>query len=323
MSVRFQFEYGNSVLSLPKKVLEHISKASVQELQVLVALAGESGEIAPEELAAKLGIRAVDVENALTFWRGAGILSVETEVGKVVLNEHISSNGNTVRVVQSGESPHYTGKEIEALFAENTQLRSCIDETSRILGKVLSVDEINKLIGLVDSYRLSCEYVLLLTSHCKKIGKGSIPFIFRMALAMYEAGIVTVEGLEEKIRFDEERKGLEYKLRSLIGAGGRAFTEKEKKFISGWTEWKIPDSMLEMVYQIAVDNTGKPSMPYMNKVLSNWREAGYKTAEDAQNAMEQYRQKKANASNLSSFNEDEFFEAALRHSLELHSEKPS
>ena len=79
--------------------------------------------------------------------------------------------------------------------------------------------------------------------------------------------------------------------------------------------------MLKLVYDLTVDATKGPSMPYMNKVLTGWREAGYKSADDARAGMEQYRQKKAAAAagaGASSFDRDEFFEAAIRHSLERH-----
>lgn len=213
--------------------------------------------------------------------------------------------------------PSYTGKEIEALFSDRQELGAFVDECQRILGKLLSTTEINKLIGLVDYYRFSGDFILLLVKRCVELQKGSVPYIVRTAVSYYNNGVVTIEALEDRLREEDEYSAMEMSIRKLFGMGKRSLTEKEKRFIKNWTEWQIPDDMLELVYQITVDNTKGPSMPYMNKILTSWREAGYKTAADARAATELYRQKKASAVG-SSFDRDEFFEAAIRHSLEIH-----
>ena len=110
--------------------------------------------------------------------------------------------------------------------------------------------------------------------------------------------------------------------RTLSGVGKRSFTERESKFLTQWGKWNIKPDLLKLAYEVSVDATGAPSMPYINKVLSNWKEAGYTTAEQVVKAMEQYKQKKesrpAAVSSNSTFDTDEFFEAALRRTLAMH-----
>lgn len=322
MKVRFQ--YGDRVLSLPGRVLERLSEAGQAELKLLLALAGSDGEADPDVLSGQTGLGSEDVMRGLDFWRGAGVIAADGGTpGNVAVTEH-RSEGVRVSVVHSGDAPAYTGKEIERLFEQNDGLRKMIDECQRLLGKLLSVGEINKLIGLIDSYRFPEEFVLLLVKRCVESGKGSVPYIVRSAISLYNSGIVTVEALEDKIREDDEYSAMELTLRRLMGWDKRALTEREKRFVKNWTEWQIPDDMLRLVYDITVDATKGPSMPYMNKVLTGWREAGYKTADDARAAMEQYKQKKAAAATgKSSFNRDEFFEAAIRNSLEKHGKSDS
>ena len=75
--------------------------------------------------------------------------------------------------------------------------------------------------------------------------------------------------------------------------------------------------ILRRAYEITVDNTGKPSLPYANAILENWYQAGLKSIEEIDAAMEDY--KKAHESTLDnggSFNTDDFFEAALRRSYD-------
>ena len=61
--------------------------------------------------------------------------------------------------------------------------------------------------------------------------------------------------------------------------------------------------------EITVDTINKPSMPYANKILERWFADGYKTVADVDNAMDEYKRKKNDGS---SFDVNEFFEAALR-----------
>lgn len=319
--MKIRFQYGERVLNLPAKALERIADADAAELRFLLALSETGGDPDLSDIAGRIGISEEDALRALNFWRGAGVLSADADVKPVAVSEHLTDGGNKISVVHTGDMPSYTGKEIERLFAENDRLRGLIDECQRLLSKMLSVNEINKIIGLCDYYRFSGDFILLLVKRCVEIGKGSVPYIVRTAISCYNRGIVTVEALEDKIRADDEYSAMEFTLRKLMGWGKRSLTEKEKRFVQNWTDWKIPDDMLTLVYEITVDATKGPSMPYMNKVLTSWREAGYKTAGDAKAAMEQYKQKKAAAAGGSSFDRDEFFEAAIRHSLEKHGKK--
>ena len=50
-------------------------------------------------------------------------------------------------------------------------------------------------------------------------------------------------------------------------------------------------------------------MPYANKILERWFADGYKTVADVDAALADYKRKKSGGS---SFDVDEFFEAALR-----------
>ena len=59
---------------------------------------------------------------------------------------------------------------------------------------------------------------------------------------------------------------------------------------------------------------GKLSYAYMAKILENWHINGIKTLEDAEKSLEEYKGKQK--LQMSSFDTDEFFEAALKRSNE-------
>lgn len=343
--MKFSFHYGSGVLTLPAKVIDLLATASEAEMKVLLKLAScnPAEEIEPARLAAQLGMEEAAVAGAIAFWRGAGILQTEASsnrvkdgsqaaavkpaaeakepTAQVQVNTRTGKDGRRVTLVQTDDMPHYNAEEIERIFAENKELSGLIDMCQGILGKMFSPTEVNKFIVLTDYYRLDHDYIAQLCYHCKKIGKASVPYIDKMAKSLWQEGIVTAEALEERIALLSNAADLSNSFRQLSGAGKRNFTEREMKFFTQWSKWQITPELLKLAYEVTVDNTGSVSMPYINKVLSNWQDAGYQTPEAVVAAMEAYKQKKeANAKGgaVGSFDTDEFFDAALARSLELH-----
>ena len=78
----------------------------------------------------------------------------------------------------------------------------------------------------------------------------------------------------------------------------------------------MPIDLLTKAYEVTIDGCkGKFSYSYMAKVLDNWHLSGLKTLKDVENSLEQYNSKKQKLS-LSSYDIDDFFEAALERSNE-------
>lgn len=340
--------YGTDVLTLPASALERLNVAGEVELKVLLSLcdAENRASFDTEAVADRLGLTPEAVTGAIQFWRGAGVLkktelksapaaaaasapTKSSETAKVsAAAEDESALPRTempkasVTIVRSDDGmPHYTAEEIDRIFAENGELSGMIDECQNIFGKLFNPTEVNKVMALTEYFRLDCEYILLLCYYCKKIGKASVPYLDKLARSLYQEGIDEVDALGDRLSELEAAADLGGYYRTLTGAGKRSFTDRESKFLSQWAKWKIVPEVLKLAYEVSVDATGAPSMPYINKVLSNWKEAGYTTAEQVKSALEEYKQKKetraAGAPN-NSFATDEFFEAALKRSLALH-----
>lgn len=336
--------YGTDVLTLPAAVLEKMPQADEAELKVLLCLCDPQTRTVfdTEAIADRLGLTTEAVTGAIQFWRGAGVLkkselkqqlAAETmpapvtaptvpEAAPAVETPEAEAPRASVTIVRSDDgAPHYTAREIERIFAENGELSGMMDECQNIFGKLFNPTEINKVMALTEYFRLDCEYILLLCYYCKKIGKASVPYLDKLARSLYNEGIDNVDALGDRLGELEAAADLGGYYRTLAGAGKRSFTDRESKFLAQWVKWNIKPELLKIAYEVSVDATGAPSMPYINKVLSNWKEAGYTTAEQVKSAMAEYKEKKetrAATAPSSSFATDEFFEAALKRSLALH-----
>ena len=72
---------------------------------------------------------------------------------------------------------------------------------------------------------------------------------------------------------------------------------------------KYGTDVIRLAYDATVDAINEPSFSYTNTILERWYAAGYKTVDDVNRAMDEYRRQKAGGS---SFDADDFFRAALK-----------
>ena len=128
-------------------------------------------------------------------------------------------------------------------------------------------------------------------------GEADFESVFRENLAALRCTAADAEG----------------RIRSLFGVGERAFTTKEKKFISAWiNDMGYSIEIIEKAYEVTADATGKGSIPYANSVLERWFAAGLRTLEEIEDS---YRSGDGDKPHEGSFDTDSFFEAAVRRSL--------
>lgn len=62
--------------------------------------------------------------------------------------------------------------------------------------------------------------------------------------------------------------------------------------MEAWARAGFSDELITYAYEQTVDAAGEPSLPYMNKILEKWKEAGIVTLAAAQEAEAEYRNKK-------------------------------
>ncbi len=327
--------YKNRIINLPAEtVLPELSTATREELAVLIAVTA-SPEFDVSALAVKLNITEAMLLSAVSHWTRRGVISVTESkescasaaprASARASGEGAAVNTNVKRTSALAHStvPHYTSDETARYLEENPSFTALVDSCQMILGKVFSVAEITILIGMADHLGLSAEYIMLLFAHAKNLGKDSVRYIEKMALSLFDKGIVTYPELIDEVARKEASASMEAFVRKLFGIGRRALIDSEKTMIDRWTnEYAMDRDMIRHAYEITVAKTTEPSFPYMNAVIENWHKAGYADMEAITRAEEAYKRdkdaKEGKDPMKSSFDTDEFFEAALRRSYESH-----
>ncbi len=265
-------------------------------------------------LAEQLGCSLSELEETVSGLREKGLIESEKKLAPSVSNKNLS------------------GKEISDAIEKNGSLKQLIEECEAICGKVFTPSDISKIVSLNTSLGLDSETILLLFFYyfekLDAVGKKvTVSYVERNAYSLYNQGIKTSDSLQSYIKENERRNSNKYKLSRLFGIGDRAFTKKQEKFFNKWlTEWELPFELVEAAYDIAVDNTGNPGLEYMTKILSDWRDSGIRTVEQAEKANADFKSSVKNkhkfkerpaAENGASFNTEEFFEKALKRSMSI------
>ena len=134
-----------------------------------------------------------------------------------------------------------------------------------------------------------------------------------MAVSCLDEGFTEAAVLQEALYAKEERNELENKIKSVFGIGARKLTTKEKKLVEAWIlGFKYDIEIIERAYDITVGATSKPSIHYANAILEKWNAEGVKTLADVDALLAKREEEKARDG--SSFDVDDFFDAALKRS---------
>ena len=327
--MKYKINYGSRVAVMPEGAIESLARAGEADLKVLVALCYYGGSADMKKLSKKTSCSEEQIRESLSFWRGAGVIELtdgkdaaEVAVSapvSVAEEKAVAPVAETAPVTApkklrgTDELPRYTSDELADLLEKRQDTAALIDECQRIMGKVFNIKEINVLMGLVDYLELDFEYIMMLLTYCVSLGKKTLHYAEKLAFALYDAGITTGEMLAEELRRREAATDAEGNIRRLFGVGERAFTTKEKKFISSWiNDMGYSIEIIEKAYEVTADATGKGSFPYANTVLERWFAAGLRTLEEIE---ESYKSGSAEKPVNGSFDTDSFFEAAVRRSL--------
>lgn len=312
------FAFGNDALMLPVQLIQHVDKANKKDIKVLLALAAEP--MARVDLAAgcrivsqRLALGEREVDAAIAFWRGTGIIAVldegEEAAAAAPAMPEAQQQAATPRVIADGGLPVYSSTELSGLLERRHELASLIDECQRVFGKIFNTREVSQIAGMVDYLGFDGDYILSLLSHCVRMEKKSLRYAEKMALSLHDEGITECAVLEERLQRIELMASSMGKIRMMFGLASRALTAKEKGMVERWVcQMQYSDDVLRLAYETTVNAINKASIPYANTILERWYAEGYRTMADVEKALAEYRRKKTEGS----FDVDDFFEAALK-----------
>lgn len=184
-----------------------------------------------------------------------------------------------------GERPAYTEGDVMTAMDTDGDFRSLYGEVQRLLGKVLTTEELKLLLGIRRYFGLPNEVISVLVYYCKERSRQrgssrnpSLRTIEKEACLWAEQGIETLEQAAAYIQAQNLKNTHLERLKQRLQIRGRNLTAGEERYASTWLEMGFDEEALAMAYEKTCLNTGGLNWAYMNKILQRWHEAGLHTA---------------------------------------------
>lgn len=295
------------IFAVPNSVVDdNIRLASALQLKTLLYMLRHSseGRISTEDLSKAIGYGEEDINDALIFWEERGLVvkdgsapaapvSVTKAEAPEVKETPVPAPVQSTRKVEEIPVTKPNHEQVAARLQESEELRLLFTEAQNILGKTVGYDGQSTLIMMHDSYGLPVEVILMAIEYNKNKGKTGFASISKTAREWSELEIDSIEGAIEYIEAHNIVDEAWHKLRSMTEITNKNPTQKQKRFLTAWLkEYGFSTDMIYFAYEEAIDNTGKISFEYMDKVLQNWYKNAVKTPQDIQREKMKWQQQK-------------------------------
>lgn len=295
MNYRINLGEWRSVFAVPARVSECLKTASGNQLKVILYLLKNSDiPYSAEVISRDTGVPVSEIDDAMLFWENIGILdggsgeyrpsetaaaaSVHAAVPAALPAMTISEQAAEIRAAAKSEI-QFPPKEIASAVNASEDVKYLFDTYQRLSGKLTTHAERNVLMQIIDVIKLPCEVAIMMIEYCFSIDKATPAYMRTVAADWWENGIDTVKKAEDRIKYLNNIHRYENALYKKFGMTS-AFSKKQKDFISAWAELGISEELIDEAYNITIDNTGKLSFPYMDKILRKWNADGVNSPDE-------------------------------------------
>lgn len=228
--------------------------------------------ITNDTIAQALKLSTMDVVNAFLFYSSRGLMKIHrfTSIDDIDFDvEFIFEQADAKTPLPF--KPSYKASEISRRLKENPRVSQMYKIVSQILSKTLSSADTELLFSFYDYYALPIEVIIVMIEYYVSKGKRSMKYLEKEAGKWAAAGIDTVEKAKIHIKKREELLSYVSRLRSLMGIGERRLTDRELTCMNRWqNEFMMSADMVKEAYELTVNQTGRVSFAYMNKILESW-----------------------------------------------------
>ena len=295
MNYKINWSIAEGAFAVPDCVVDnYIKLASGKAVKVLMYILRHKtvSEENAEDIAASLDkkMSVEDVEDALSYWEQVGVIcrtdrSVQQTYTLLSATETKPDENNvkpvavTPQKAMERSTKMLSPKEIAARAAESNEIGGLLAGAEVILGRILTHTEQRTLIWIHDFYSMGADIILMIVDFCKSIDKSNIAYIEKVAASWHEKEITTHQQADAEIRKLQNYFSLEGQVISKLGLN-RSLIKKERDYIVQWSQYGMTAELIEYAYEKTVNNTGKVSFNYMNKIISEWHKNNLYTIAD-------------------------------------------
>lgn len=279
MSIKINFGAFNQVFAVPSALVDsHLKLATESQLKVLLYILRHSSDnITADAISKAVGVHINEVENALSFWCGRGLLGTDTAEQNINMNtqkhiEDVNSSDARKKVTLTSRLQRPDISFVASRLSTDKELSDLMNDIEFTLGKFLSAGDKATVVMIKETLGLPCEVIILLVNYCVSRGKGNMRAIEKMAVNWSDKGIFTVEQADSMIARLDMSNNAWQKVSRIFGIKNIGLpTDAQLSYADTWcNEWKFSDDMLLEAYTRCVNSKGEYNIRYINGILKKW-----------------------------------------------------
>lgn len=290
--------FSTEYLQVPKWfITDYMPKARRGYTEVylyLLALTNNppEGGISLEEVCKTLDMLHSELIQALKYWDEMRVLSFKEESEDYFeLNffAHSPSKSQSTSQLSTSSSmpqqkmiigqtrPEYSIDEINLYKDNSHDFANLVRVAERYLGRLISFTDQKILYSFYDWLHMPFNLIEYLIEYCASMNRTGMHYIEKVAINWVDEGIFTVEQAKAKMAVDKRY----FKILSALGASRNTLTPTDKKYMSKWLEtYKFSMDIILAACHKAVTQANKPSLNYVDSILTSWHNEKVKTVED-------------------------------------------
>lgn len=259
-------------LPVPQLLFSRLAAPGASEPRFRVALyVLSAGGATAEDTAAALGLKRSEVERALSYWEGAGLLQREGQAAAMAAE---------MPAAQAKQKRLTTAETVRAGEADPT-LGFMLKELQRVYGTVIGPKPTSVFASLYVQEGYPAELILMAASYAAGRGVTSAAYVESVLAGWRRNGIHTSADADLHLRLMDEREAREKELAEMMGLAWDPFTLAEKRKIALWyEEYGYGPEMIETARLAAGEKRNE--VKYLAGILKKWHAKGYKSPRDVQ-----------------------------------------
>ena len=265
LSYKFSIPQENGLI-IPQTVINQIQRLSkTKEDYFRIALyIITSNDFEIESISDKLSLTKMNVDKALNFWEGAGLITA-METQRPLIAERVE---------------HLTTREVFEHTKSDQNIATLLQESQCVFGETIGQTEANILVSLYINHHLPVDYLLTGLSHF--VSQGLTPHkirtIERRFLKWQDMGIKTATDIENYLVLSAKRAVYHTQVAEILYVDVTSLTYSEKIKIHDWYEnFAYTEPIISQAKLVSGE---KATIAYMNGVLKKWNAKGYRTVQD-------------------------------------------
>lgn len=266
---------------------EYLSQASGDYIKIylyIVFLSKYGKDVKINDLSKKLNIDFKTIQEGIKYWEDNGVITKK-------------NTGYIINNLQEIEL-HKLYKPKVALSAES------IKQTAQNQYRAKAIENINNLFfqGIMSpswysdidlwfkKYSFDEEVMIALFQYCYNRSALHRNYIQTVAEAWFKSNVKTFSDLDSLFEKQEKLNALYKSIGKKLGYT-RPLTEYEKGYIEKWNiEYAFNLNIIEIALKKTTAKTN-PNFDYLDKLLSDWHDRGFKTVEEIENFLSEFKQK--------------------------------